>query len=177
MATVTSGSYKNIWHGKGRQRIEIPKTILKTHVLPNKLASTFFIGSLGYYPQAFGHYTYRKKGLPENLLIYCVDGTGWFRLRKKKYKVQSNEFFILPRNTEHSYGSDDSNPWSIYWLHFGGTQLQDLNKQPAVSAAFEPTAIRGREEIVAAFNKIYHSLSLGYSINNLLFANLCVPPK
>jgi AraC family transcriptional regulator, arabinose operon regulatory protein len=175
MSTVTSGSYKNIWHGKGRQRIEIPKSILKTYVLPNKLASPFFIGSLGYYPQAAGHYTNRKKGLPENLLIYCVDGNGWFRIRNKNYKVQPNEFFILPRNTEHAYGSDDNNPWSIYWLHFGGTQLPDLNKLPAVTTAFAPTPIRGREEIIAAFNKIYHALSMGYSINNLLFANLCVP--
>jgi AraC family transcriptional regulator of arabinose operon len=175
MASITSGSYKNIWHGKGRQRIEIPKSILKTHVLSNKLASTFYIGSLGYYPHASGHYTYRKKGLPENLLIYCVDGMGWFRLRNKTYKVQANEFFILPRNTEHAYGSDDKNPWSIYWLHFGGTQLHDLNKNSSVAASFAPTQIRGREEIVASFNKMYHALSLGYSTSNLLFANLCVP--
>lgn len=175
MSTNLSGSYKNIWHGKGRQRIEIPKSILKTFVLPNKLASNFFIGSLGYYPQAAGHYTARKKGLPENLLIYCADGNGWFRIRNKKYNVQPSEFFILPRNTEHSYGSDDNNPWSIYWLHFGGTQLPDFNKLPAVMSAFAPTQIRGREEIITAFNKLYHALSMGYSINNLLFANLCVP--
>ena len=161
MATITSGSYKNIWHGKGRQRIEIPKSILKTHVLPNKIAATFYIGSLGYYPHASDHYTYRKKGLSENLLIYCVDGNGWFRLRNKKYKVQPNEFCILPRNTEHAYGSDDNQPWSIYWLHFGGTQLQDLNKVPAVTDAFVPTPIRGREEIVSSFNKMYHALSMG----------------
>ena len=175
MTNNLSGSYKNIWHGKGRQRIEIPKSILKTFVLPNKLASTFFIGSLGYYPQAAGHYAARKKGLPENLLIYCADGNGWFRIRNKKYNVQPNDFFILPRNTEHSYGSDDNNPWSIYWLHFGGVQIQDFNKLPAVTSAFAPTQIRGREEIIAAFNKMYHALSMGYSINNLLFANLCVP--
>lgn len=175
MSTLTPGSHKNIWHGKGRRRIEIPKSILKTHVLPNKLAAPFYIGSLGYYPQAVGHYTYRKKGLPENLLIYCVDGSGWFRLRNKKYKVQPNEFFILPRNTEHAYGSDDQNPWSIYWLHYGGTLLPDFNELPAVTAAYAPIQIRGREEIVAAFNKMYHALSLGYSITNLMFANLCVP--
>ena len=175
MESITSGSYKNIWHGKGRQRIEIPKSILKAHVLNSKLASTFFIGSLGYYPHAVGHYTYRKKGLPENLLFYCVDGNGWFRLRQKKYLVQPNEFFILPRNTEHAYGSDEKNPWSIYWLHFGGAQLAELNKHPSVVSAFSPSQIRGREEIIASFNKMYQALSMGYSINNLLFANLCVP--
>ena len=51
----------------------------------------------------------------------------------------------------------------------------DFNKQPMVTAAFAPAPIRGREEIIAAFNKMYHALSLGYSINNLMFANLCVP--
>ena len=99
MATVTSGSYKNIWHGKGRQRIEIPKTILKTHVLPNKLASTFFIGSLGYYPQAFGHYTYRKKGFarkPFDLLRrrYRMVSTA-------KEKIQSAVERILYSSAKH----------------------------------------------------------------------------
>jgi len=175
MSTITSGSYKNIWHGKGRQRIEIPKSILKTHVFSNKLASSFYVGSLGYYPQAKGHYTYRKKGLPENLLIYCVDGNGWFKLRNKTYQVQPNEFFMLPRNMEHAYGSDDANPWSIYWLHFGGVQLPELNKLSSILPSSGPSQISGREEIVKAFNKMYHALSLGYSINNLMFANLCIP--
>lgn len=81
-------------------------------------------------------------------------------------------FFILPQNVEHSYGSSDNNPWSIYWLHFGGPSLAAFNEQMAVQAHFHPTHIKDNGEIVALFQKMFKSLELGYSIDNLLFANL-----
>ncbi|WP_431210758.1 AraC family ligand binding domain-containing protein [Puia sp. P3] len=114
------GSHKNIWHGVGRQRIEIPKSVLKSRVQNNALLRQLYICGLGYYPRAAGHYTYRKKGLPENFLFYCVDGHGWYKIGDKKYEVGPNEFFILPQNVEHAYASSEDDPWTIYWLHFGG---------------------------------------------------------
>ena len=86
-----------------------------------------YICGLGYYPKAEGHYTYRKKGLPDNFLFYCVDGYGWYKIGDKQYKVSPNQFFILPQNTEHAYGSQENNPWSIYWVHFGGEGLTYFN--------------------------------------------------
>lgn len=175
MKTISKeGSYKNIWHGTGRQRIEIPKTVLRSHVLNNKLLQTLYVGSLGYYPHAKGHYTYRKKGLPENFLFYCVDGQGWFKIENERFDVRPNEFFILPQNKEHAYGSNDSDPWSIYWIHFGGTALPDFNAMPRVKEHFRPAHIKASDTIVLLFKKIYQTLESGYSIDNLMFSNLCL---
>lgn len=168
------GSHKNIWHGIGRQRIEIPRSVLKSRVENNPLLKQLYICGLGYYPRATGHYTYRKKGLPENFLFYCVDGHGWYKIGDKRYEVAPNECFILPKNTEHAYGSAESNPWTIYWLHFGGTQLTDLNALPVIQRHFKPHAIKSSADIYALFSKIYKALELGYSIDNLLFANMCL---
>lgn len=167
------GSFKNVWHGTGRQRIEIPKTVLKARVLNNRLLQGLYIASLGYYPQARGHYTYRKKGLPENFLFYCVDGKGWYSIGGEKFAVSPNEFFILPQNTEHAYGSDEGEPWTIYWVHFGGASLPDFNETQTVKEHFRPLHIKTSDTIVALFNKIYQTLEAGYSIDNLLFANFC----
>lgn len=168
-----AGSYKNIWHGTGRQRIEIPKTVLKSRVLNNALLQSLYIASLGYYPQAHGHYTYRKKGLPENFLFYCVDGYGWYKIENERFEVSPNEFFILPQNREHAYGSNDQEPWSIYWIHFGGTSLPDLNAMQSVKDHFQPMHIKTSDTIVSLFTKIYQTLEAGYSIDNLAFSNLC----
>lgn len=173
-ALTKEGSYKNIWHGTGRQRIEIPKTVLKTHVLNNKLLQSLYIASLGYYPQAKGHYTYRKKGLPENFLFFCVDGKGWYTIGNERFEVSPNEFFILPQNKEHAYGSHDAEPWSIYWVHFGGASLPDFNAMQTVKDHFRPMHIKTSDTIVALFNKIYKTLESGYSIDNLAFSNLCL---
>jgi AraC-like DNA-binding protein len=167
------GSHKNIWHGLGRLRIEIPRPVLKSQVLTNPWLKQLYISSLGYYPNAEGHYTYRKKGLPENFLFYCVDGYGWYKLADKQYQIKPNEFFILPQNIEHAYGSAEENPWSIYWVHFGGELLPYFNDLNIVQEHFKPYYIKGNDEIFSMFSKIYKTLELGYSIDNLMFANMC----
>jgi len=168
------GSHKNIWYGIGRQRIEIPKTILKSRVHGNLLLKHLHICSIGYYPKAKDHYTYRKKGLPENFLFYCVDGHGWYEIDGQHFDVGPNEFFILPQNAEHSYGSKSDQPWSIYWIHFGGDSLPELNGIQAVQKHFKPVYIKNNGDILPLFSKIYKTLELGYSIDNLLFANMCL---
>ena len=168
------GSYKNIWYGAGRQRIEIPKTILKSRVQNNALLKHLHICSIGYYPKAKDHYTYRKKGLQENFLFFCVDGHGWYKTGGQRYEVGPNEFFILPQNAEHAYGSDENHPWTIYWIHFGGDSLPELNKIQVVQNHFKPHHVKNNGDIVSLFTKIYKTLELGYSIDNLLFANMCL---
>ena len=166
------GSHKNIWYGTGRQRIEIPRTILKSRVQGNQVLKDLHICSIGYYPKAKDHYTYRKKGLSENFLFYCVDGHGRYQIGDQHYEVGPNEFFILPQNIEHSYGSDPDHPWSIYWIHFGGESLPGLNKAQAFQKHFKPFYIKDNGDITSLFVKIYKTLELGYSIDNLLFANM-----
>jgi AraC family transcriptional regulator of arabinose operon len=46
----------------------------------NLLLKHLHICSIGHYPKAKEHYTYRKKGLPENFIFYCVDGHGWYKI-------------------------------------------------------------------------------------------------
>ena len=169
-----TGSNKNIWYGLGRQRIEIPRPVLKARVMNNPLLKQLYVCSLGYYPKAKAHYTYRKKGLAENFLFYCVDGAGWYKIGDKEYKVSANEFFILPQNVAHAYGSNPDDPWSIYWIHFGGEQLPYFNSLLTIQAHFKPGYIKSSNDIFNGFSKIYKTLELGYSIDNLIFANMCL---
>jgi AraC family transcriptional regulator of arabinose operon len=173
MKEKIEGSVKNVWYGAGRQRIKIPKTILKSRVYSNSLLRHLHVCSIGYYPKAKDHYTYRKKGLPENFLFYCVDGHGWYQIKDQRYEVGPSEFFILPQNVEHAYGSNTDHPWTIYWIHFGGEALPQFNNTHAVKESFKPTHVKNTGEISSVFSKIYKSLELGYSIDNLLFANMC----
>jgi len=170
----SGGSHKNIWHGLGRQRIEIPKPVLKSRIHNNPLLKQLYICSLGYYPKAAGHYTYRKKGLPENFLFYCVDGAGWYKIGDKRYEVKPNEFFILPQHVEHAYGSDEHDPWTIYWVHFGGDNVPVFNEMNVVKEHFKPFYIKNNSEIFSLFTRIYKTLEKGYSTDNLVFANMCL---
>jgi len=172
MMTKNGVSHKNVWYGLGRQRIEIPRSVIKSTVQQNPLLKSLFVCGLGYYPKAEGHYTYRKKGLPENFLFYCTDGYGWYKLGGKEYRVQPNEFFILPANVEHAYGSDKAHPWTIHWVHFGGESLAHFNSLHAVEKHFQPRYVKSTDHVTQLFSKMYKTLELGYSIDNLLFVNM-----
>lgn len=174
MKETKEGSHKNIWYGTGRQRIEIPKTILKSKVQTHTLLKALHICSIGYYPKAKDHYTYRKKGLPENFIFFCVDGNGWFEMDGHRQEVGPHQFFILPQNEEHAYGSDPSDPWTIYWIHFGGMALAELNETLVMQHHFKPQAVKNNGDAIQIFQKIYRTLELGYSSDNLLFANMCL---
>jgi len=58
--------------------------------------SNLYLTDIGYYPHATYHYINRQKAIDQYVHIYCVDGSGWYRIDEKEYKVRKNQFFILP---------------------------------------------------------------------------------
>jgi len=103
-----------------------------------------------------------------------VDGNGWYEINGQRFNVGPNEFFILPQNTEHAYGSSDIHPWSIYWVHFGGDLLNYFTGLQAIRHHFKSGYIKNNGDIIGLFTKMYKTLELGYSVDNLLFANMCL---
>jgi AraC-like DNA-binding protein len=84
------------------------------------LVSSLYITDIGHYPQAKYHHRVRKIGISQYVLIYCVDGSGFYRLGDKTYEVKRNQYFILPSGVPHEYGATEGEKWTIYWVHFKG---------------------------------------------------------
>lgn len=104
--------------------IVVPRTI-QQQMAQSKITSQLYLTDIGYFPDAPQHLVCRPHGVPEFIFIFCHSGSGWFKLNdEEKIKVSPGEFFTLPANTPHSYGSSKVNRWSIYWIHFSGTQAQ-----------------------------------------------------
>lgn len=104
------------------------------------------------------------------LFIYCTEGEGWYWLRNQKYRISSNQYFILPAGEPHAYGAETDNPWTIYWIHFKGKLAVEFSRQ-----AITPVEIRSGIDSrishrIDLFEEIFHTLELGYSRENLLYA-------
>ena len=84
------------------------------------LTASLYITDIGYYPKADHHHVKRSEGIDQYVLIYCVDGCGWYSTGGKRYEVKQNQYFILPKNEPHEYGTNENSRWTIYWLHFKG---------------------------------------------------------
>jgi AraC-like DNA-binding protein len=157
---------------QGSRAIVLPSSVIK-ELEQDTLGEDLHITDIGYYPQAEDHEVRRPQGINQNVLLYCVDGKGWFSVGNQTCVLNSNEFVILPANISHAYGSSETNPWTIYWIHFKGKKADFFAKgQPKVieiSAADDSRM----EERFLMFEEIYSSMSLGYSMDNLRYAITC----
>lgn len=83
---------------KGERAIVLPAFLIE-ELKQDPLGSELYITDIGYYPHACFHYRKRNtEEATEFILIYCMEGEGWFELDKHRYVVTANQFFILPKH-------------------------------------------------------------------------------
>ncbi|TKG93364.1 AraC family transcriptional regulator [Puteibacter caeruleilacunae] len=158
---------------KGQRTIVLPEFIIR-EVQQSILGQQLFLTDIGYYPHAQFHHRIRKEGCSQYILIYCVAGEGWFSLEGKKSAIKENEFFIIPKDVAHSYGSSANDPWSIYWLHFSGELAGHFTDIIGQTTKITPSKISRIEDRIELFEEIMQNLDMGYSLDNLSYANVCL---
>jgi AraC-like DNA-binding protein len=62
----------------------------------------------------------RREAINEHILIYCVAGAGWCRMKGHSWRIASDQVLLVPPGVPHAYGTTKRHPWSIYWVHFRG---------------------------------------------------------
>ena len=155
---------------RGQRAIIIPSFIID-NINKTPLGRLLYITDIGFYPTASHHY--RERGheqAHENILIYCVKGEGWYKIRNQKYTVSQGSFFIIPAHAQHSYGCNEENPWSIYWLHFSGeiaSYFANGFEIPTRAVAEFGTSGNTPLEL---FEEIYRVLDNGFTNNNIMYA-------
>ncbi len=154
----------------GERAVVLPIPIIEDFKKTD-LGTLLHITDIGYYPKATFHFRKRKKEeASQYILIYCIEGEGWFELENQIQRVIANQIFILPKEKAHSYGSNKNNPWTIYWCHFDGKKArffsEGLDKPLLVSAEKESRI----EDRLKLFEEIFSTLKNGYSRDNLDFS-------
>src|SRR5688572_13041212 len=102
---------------EGQTMWVIPKSIL-TKWAVHPMLLPLMPTDIGWYPQALYHYREREEGADEHILIFCIEGKGWYEIEGVRQSIEANEAILIPRHVAHSYGSDEHDPWSIHWVHF-----------------------------------------------------------
>lgn len=138
------------------------------------LTSSMYITNIGYFPKARYHFRERYDPVNQYILIYCVDGSGWFSVEGNRRKVEANQLFVIPANvTPHSYGANEHNPWSIYWFHFAGSQVE-LMLEGLLNVVVEIKSDIGSRfaHRIEIFEEIFRVLENGYSLDNLRYSSI-----
>lgn len=154
----------------GERSIALPNMI--RHICEtDEYLRQLYITDIGYYPHAMYHYRERPQGSAQYILIYCMNGSGWYEVDGKRHAISSNQFVIIPRSTPHVYASNNQDPWTIYWLHFAGTMAHNFGEGHMTPKEIAPginSRIYLRNDI---FEDLFLTLSDSYSLDNLRFAS------
>lgn len=157
---------------KGEKAIIIPYNI-RRYQAENEIVKQLFVTDIGYYPKAKFHFRERSEGSNENIFIYCEDGKGWIHY-DQKYYLSKNQCFILPANEGHSYGADNSDPWSIYWFHFCGDNVHMFSSIIGKLIGIEESDDSRHHDRFLLFEEMFQNLEMGYSPENLEYVSYCL---
>ena len=154
----------------GERAVILPPMIIEIEE-NDPLVSSLYITDIGHYPMAEHHHRVRQEAIDQYVLIYCVDGSGWYVLKGQRYEVKRNQYFILPAGTPHEYGATEGERWTIYWVHFRGEHAsvyaEGAQKPQEVKAAMNSN-ISNRNNI---FEEILSTLHFGDGIEDLRYAS------
>lgn len=160
---------------EGEQIIDFPKKILyQCGRLP--LINQLYISRMGIYPHAVNHYFKRPYGMSQTIvLLHCIDGEGWIKIDQKIILLKTGEACFIPANAAHSYGASADKPWSILWMHITGNKIEELISAARVKSAQLFVRTLYSVERTTLFNQIFEVFSRGFSVSNLMYANLILP--
>ncbi len=67
------------------------------------------------------------------VIHHVVEGSGFYVVGDKTYKISKGETFIIFPNTVVSYYVDNKDPWEYYWVGFDGADVKNLISQTQFS--------------------------------------------
>lgn len=154
----------------GERSIVLPERILRMEE-NDPLVKSLYITDIGHYPMARHHYRRRDEAIDQYVLIYCVDGSGWYAVNGNRYEVRKNQYFILPAGLPHEYGATEDENWTIYWVHFKGEHAAIYSEGANTPQTINITVNSRISERNNIFEEILSALHFGSGIEDLRYAS------
>lgn len=152
----------------GERAIVLPQSVV-LDMEKDTYSSVLHITDIGYYPKAYNHYRERTEAINQHVFIYCIEGGGWFKIDGREFAVTENQYFILPAGVSHSYGANENNPWTIYWIHFKGKLASNFVCNHDHPIEIRPNSHSRISDRIELFEEIFRTLEMGYSRENLQY--------
>lgn len=154
----------------GQRIIVMPRGVVAT-ALKLPLVRSLLPTDAGYFPKAEGHFMKRDVGIDQAIFIYCVKGKGWCEIGGNRHDISPGELLVLPPGTPHTYGADESRPWTIPWVHIKGESIPMLLAELGVTQLQPVVYLGDNPELMALFEELLDVMEHGYTASRLLYAS------
>ena len=155
---------------RGQRLVVVPRPVV-SHALRRPVTRRLLVTDVGYYPNALDHQMNRPHGTDETIVMVCAAGTGWARIGNDVHRIGSQHALVIPRGVPHSYGSDPTHPWTIWWAHIAGTDAPELVAGMDVSSSRPLLRVRTIERAVSSLEDILSNLERDQSPPRLMAAS------
>ena len=109
----------------GQRMLVVPRPRLR-EFLSHPGAIGYAVSDCGYFPEAQSHGRNRPVPISQAVIIACVGGRGWCETEKGRFPVGVGQVIVLEPDQPHSYGADDDDPWTVWWVHLTGHGLGEF---------------------------------------------------
>ena len=106
----------------GERMLVLPRPRVR-EVLSKPGMSHLVVTDCGYFPEARSHGRIRRVPISQAVVIICARGKGWCSTEEGRFDVHAGQAIILPPHKVHSYGADAYDPWTLWWLHVDGRDI------------------------------------------------------
>jgi AraC-like DNA-binding protein len=152
----------------GEKLIKIPKKVLKETMNSEPGLLFIYISQIGYFPKATFHYRERPDGCEDNILIYCVQGKGHFKIDGYYFEITCDQFVLIPATNKYMrYWADKNDPWTIYWIHYTGDGINAFNRAFNINIGDTPVYVRNNLKRLEIWQNIYQILEKGFNQDNV----------
>lgn len=155
---------------KNEKILILPRSFLSQASL-HPLVAPVYPTDIGFFPNAQYHYRERPEGCEQHILIYCINGQGFVKVNGKQHRITSDTLLIIPQNTPHIYGSDTQDPWTIYWVHFLGSNVKHYFTLGEDRYAVLPVSLQKLPRIKSLFSEMIDCLERGYTQDILIYVS------
>src|SRR3984957_1276905 len=154
----------------GQCSVVLPRGVVAAPLKHNLLCD-LLPTDVGFFPNAKGHFIKRAIGVDQAILIYCVKGLGWTEMEGSRREVHPGELLVIPPEISHSYGADDSRPWTIFWAHFKGENSPQLLAELGISQTRSVIQLGESPVLLGLFEELLDVMEYGYAAPRLLYAS------
>ena len=154
----------------GQRIVKLPHDVIRA-ASERPLTRMQFPTHAGFYPKSAGHLAERPHGAAQAILIYCVAGSGWCALERRRHEIKPGQLLVIPAGVPHSYGAHPTDPWSIRWIHAVGDQLPTYLEALGTTTV-NPVVFLGEDALLnTLFEEVLTELEIGYTALNLVYVS------
>lgn len=151
---------------RGEKITVLPMAFL-SEARQHPLVQPLYFTDIGYFPEANSHWIERPEGSAQYVLIVCLKGQGFLDVGGRHKDIQSGEFICIPQGLAHTYGAKPTDPWSILWVHFLGTNAAQYGQRmplPECMQLPQQKLLRVR----SLFDEMFTCLERGYTLDGMI---------